>query len=203
MDKVQYISLRKKIKDLGMLKQKPWIGVSTLTVETSIFAGLIYLLCQAERFSLSFWLVQVALGISMFRFFALLHECGHKAMFSSRAMNTVAGLYTSFFCLIPYIPWRNLHLQHHRWVGVIDKDPTQAGLLKLKRPQVQSCAPSGSYGCYAFLFHQCISSSVSSGLIHSGSGAILDQMHWLASDQSQFVFFLMLLQLVFSDQRLT
>jgi fatty acid desaturase len=34
---------------------------------------------------------------------------------------------------MPYFPWRSIHFLHHKWVGVVDKDPTQAHLLKLRR----------------------------------------------------------------------
>jgi len=127
-----YLELRSELVELGFFRPNPLIGVTALIVETLLFVTLCYTLTQVEQFSLEFWAIQVVLGVSMFRFFALLHECGHRAMFSSRGLNTIWGVYASLFCFVPYVPWRNLHLLHHKWVGVIDKDPTQVGLLKLK-----------------------------------------------------------------------
>lgn len=132
MNKENYLSLRAELAELGMFKPNALISMVVLTVETLLLAVLTYFLFMVEKFSIGFWLLELVLGLSMFRFFAILHESGHRAMFASRLANTLAGFYASLFCLIPYIPWRDIHFLHHKWVGVIDKDPTQAGLLRLK-----------------------------------------------------------------------
>jgi acyl-lipid omega-6 desaturase (Delta-12 desaturase) len=71
-------------------------------------------------------------GLQIFRWFVLLHECGHKTLFPSNIENLVVGHLCSIICLLPYSAWVDVHGLHHRWVGVIDKDPTQRQLLLLQ-----------------------------------------------------------------------
>lgn len=132
MNKTDYLSLRKAIVREGLATPAPLYGILAICFESALFVALFFALSLIETFSALFWLIQLTIGLSMFRSFALLHECGHRAMFRSKNLNTLAGLYTSLFCLMPYTPWRDLHKLHHKWVGVIDKDPTQKDLVKLK-----------------------------------------------------------------------
>jgi omega-6 fatty acid desaturase (delta-12 desaturase) len=75
------------------------------------------------------WLAsQLVLGLLFFHWFVLMHGCGHRALFASRALNDVFGHVASIFCLVPYSSWQYIHAQHHRWVGWMDKDPTTRGL---------------------------------------------------------------------------
>jgi acyl-lipid omega-6 desaturase (Delta-12 desaturase) len=72
-------------------------------------------------------------GLVLFRWFVILHESGHRTLFRGKTANTMAGLLASMFCLIPFFSWRNVHREHHRWAGVVDRDPTQSYLLTLKQ----------------------------------------------------------------------
>jgi fatty acid desaturase len=89
-------------------------------------------LLRVQVLSLAYFALQLFAGLSMFRMFVIVHECGHGSLFRNSKMNALFGLWASVFCLVPFTPWRNIHRLHHRWVGVIDKDPTQAALLRLK-----------------------------------------------------------------------
>ena len=133
MLKEDYVLITKKLAEKGFLKVNNFHGTITVLAEIACFMiGLIFLL-KTTYFSALYWVLEVFLGLSLFRFFVILHECGHKALFSYKFMNTIIGTLVSPLCIIPYICWRNLHYQHHKWVGVVDKDPTQAVLLKLKK----------------------------------------------------------------------
>ncbi|WP_160153586.1 fatty acid desaturase [Microbulbifer sp. ALW1] len=127
-----YSKLREELHRRGLFTQNSSLSAALLVMEPAICAGSIYFLCRSEILSVSYLFWLAVAGISMFRCFSLLHECGHRAMFRSQRSNTLAGYFLSAFCLVPFTPWRELHLQHHKWVGVIDRDPTQAGLLKLR-----------------------------------------------------------------------
>ncbi|RBW48914.1 fatty acid desaturase family protein [Marinobacter sp. F3R11] len=132
MNKATYSTLRDRVRSEGLFKKNNYFSAAVVFIELSIMLALVSWLLSTEPMSISYFLAIVFIGVSAFRCFALLHECGHRAMFTSQRANTLVGYLMSPFCLIPYACWRDLHLQHHRWVGVIDKDPTQAGLIKLK-----------------------------------------------------------------------
>jgi fatty acid desaturase len=102
-------------------------------METAVFSLGVGAFVHSHTGSLAWWFAQVFLGSSMFRFFVIGHECGHNSLFRRSWASTTFGLYASVFSGVPYVPWRNIHRLHHRWVGVIDKDPTQAELLTLRR----------------------------------------------------------------------
>jgi omega-6 fatty acid desaturase (delta-12 desaturase) len=127
-----YYVLKKNLSTAGVFRINNLYGALTVLAELVFFALGVFLLHQVPAFSIAYWILQILLGISLFRFFAILHECGHKTLFRQKYLNTLVGYLVSPFCLLPYIAWRNIHYDHHKWVGVIDKDPTQAHLLKLK-----------------------------------------------------------------------
>lgn len=128
-----YYKLKKELATEGVFRINNLYGALTVLAELAFFGVGLSLLWQVPNFSWIYWLLQVLLGVSIFRFFVILHECGHKTLFRQKSLNTIVGYLISPFCLLPYVPWRNVHYDHHRWVGVIDKDPTQAHLLKLKQ----------------------------------------------------------------------
>jgi fatty acid desaturase len=133
MKTAQYRRLRKTLEDEGAFRISDARGFMTAAAELAVFgAGLAYLVSRATPFGPAFWRLQVLLGTSLYRMFVILHECGHGTLFRSRRVNTLVGTLVSPFCLMPYFPWRSIHFLHHKWVGVIDKDPTQAHLLKLR-----------------------------------------------------------------------
>jgi acyl-lipid omega-6 desaturase (Delta-12 desaturase) len=72
---------------------------------------------------------QVLLGAALVQWFAVLHECGHRTMFRSRRLNTLAGVAAGFMTMIPYRSWTRVHGRHHKWTGWQDLDPTTASLV--------------------------------------------------------------------------
>lgn len=131
MKKETYNTLREQVKREGLLKQNTALSLAVIVMELGLFIALFSLLIQVEFLSLAYFGLVAILGISMFRNFALLHDAGHRALFRSERANDLAGYLLSPLCMLPYTEWRTLHLLHHKWVGVIDKDPTQKGLLSL------------------------------------------------------------------------
>ena len=128
-----YAGLRRKLQADGAFRVRDLYGGATFIAESTILAVTLASLMYAAAFSWQYWLAQGLLGLSMFRMFVIVHECGHNTLFRRRRANTIVGSIASVFCLMPFVPWRNIHFQHHTWVGVVDKDPTQAHLLDLRR----------------------------------------------------------------------
>lgn len=132
MLKQNFIKVAQKLALSGTFKIHNFYGALNVGIEIAFFTIGCVLLTKVPHFSLGYWVLQFLLGLCLFRFFVLLHECGHKTLFSKKSVNTIIGTLISIPCIVPYIPWRNVHYLHHRWVGVVDKDPTQATVLKIK-----------------------------------------------------------------------
>ncbi|MDJ0618870.1 MAG: fatty acid desaturase [Calothrix sp. MO_192.B10] len=127
-----YTLIAKQLAKKDSLKVNNLFGSLTLLAELGCFAIGLSVFLKTTYFSPLYWVLEIFLGLSLYRFFVILHECGHKALFSYKLMNTIVGTLISPLCIIPYICWRNIHYQHHKWVGVVDKDPTQANFLKVR-----------------------------------------------------------------------
>jgi acyl-lipid omega-6 desaturase (Delta-12 desaturase) len=77
-----------------------------------------------------FFLVsQALLPVLMFRAFALMHECIHHSATKNRLLNDAVGIVAGALCLLPYEPWKQIHLAHHKWTGNVEQDPSM-GLIR-------------------------------------------------------------------------
>lgn len=139
METVQFSRSRVVLRDAGLLRVSDAKGLATVAGESVLTAAVAWGLSRTSPWSPAFVVLEILAGISIFRWFVILHESGHRTLFSRVGVNSVSGHLGSVFCLIPYYAWRHIHFLHHRWVGVMDKDPTQAHLLKLwKAGRVQN-----------------------------------------------------------------
>lgn len=75
---------------------------------------------------------QILLAVALTQGFVILHESGHETLFRRKRLNGFAGHLASLFCLIPFLCWKAMHGQHHKWTGWQDLDPTTALLLPEK-----------------------------------------------------------------------
>jgi omega-6 fatty acid desaturase (delta-12 desaturase) len=57
----------------------------------------------------------------MVRLFIVQHDCGHRAMFSSRTVNDWVGRTMGIITMTPYEYWRHAHSMHHAGSGNLDK----------------------------------------------------------------------------------
>lgn len=133
MESDAFRARRRELSQAGLFNISTPKAIATVALEVTVTALLIYGFSQIDGFGPTFFALTVLAGSSIFRWFVILHECGHHSLFKSKRANTLVGHVASIACLIPYMPWRNIHLLHHRWVGVIDRDPTQAHLLNLRK----------------------------------------------------------------------
>ena len=87
-------------------------------------------LALATSDNLLTWLAgQLLLAVALTQWFVILHESGHETLFRRKRLNCYAGHLASLFCLIPFLCWKAMHGQHHKWTGWQDLDPTTALLL--------------------------------------------------------------------------
>ncbi|MGE5453419.1 MAG: fatty acid desaturase family protein [Acidobacteriota bacterium] len=134
----QYKQLRRQLAKAGLFQAHDGFGLLVVALESLFFLGGVCLLTQLVPGSWPFIGVQIVLGSSIFRFFVLMHDCGHYSLFQTRSLNNAVGTLTSMFCMTPLLAWRRIHFEHHRWVGIRDKDPTAAGLVTFEQRQQHS-----------------------------------------------------------------
>lgn len=102
----------------------------------SLFAlGIFLIVSSAVSSGLWWFFSQIGLGIVILQWFFLLHDLGHDHFFSIKPLNVVVGFIASFFCILPFYPWRYIHRTHHLWTGWKDKDPTMTIIIPRNVPQ--------------------------------------------------------------------
>ena len=72
----------------------------------------------------NFWLtlaIAVPAGMCLMRLFLIQHDCGHGALFRSRAVNNWVGRVLGVLTHTPYYVWRRSHAIHHATSGNLDK----------------------------------------------------------------------------------
>lgn len=115
----------------GLAPRDPDGWLYTLLTLAVSAAGLALSWDHGWRWSWAAWLGgQLLVATAFVQWFGILHECGHRTFFRSRAVNLLVGQVAGFFALIPYACWQRVHWLHHRWTGWQDLDPTTEGLAK-------------------------------------------------------------------------
>lgn len=74
--------------------------------------------------SIGYWLtliLAVPTAFMLVRLFAIQHDCGHGAMFTSRAANDWVGRFLGVLTVTPYDDWRRSHALHHAGSGNLER----------------------------------------------------------------------------------
>lgn len=132
MLKQDYYAIRKRLTQENAFEVNNLYGAVTVFVEALCLTVGFIALTQVPYFSWMYWGIQLFLGISLYRCYVILHECGHNTLFQQKTWNTLVGCLMSPFCFHPYISWREIHHDHHKWVGIVDRDHTEKQWLKLR-----------------------------------------------------------------------
>lgn len=124
---------------------KPGAIAKHLGIDGAIWLAIAALKYFGGDGFLSSVLAAALFAIFSFRAFGMMHECVHSAGSSDAKVNGRVGFFAGVFCFLPFAGWRDMHVEHHRWTGNIDKDPTQKILLAFERagfrmPKVPSFA---------------------------------------------------------------
>jgi omega-6 fatty acid desaturase (delta-12 desaturase) len=100
-------------------------------------------------YHVSAWLALLALPPTAFflvRVFILQHDCGHGALFSSRAANDWIGRVLGVLTLTPYDWWKHSHALHHASSGNLDK----RGIGDIETLTVEEYKARGRWGRFAY-----------------------------------------------------
>lgn len=105
-------SIRQTLSDHQL--PDPGRSIRQIAVSFLSFIGLCALMYVTV--DISTWLT-LALAVPaagfVVRIFILQHDCGHGALFRSRALNDWTGRLCGLVTLTPYANWRRQHAQHH------------------------------------------------------------------------------------------
>lgn len=120
MERQRYLEIRKKIN----LKLNANHMYLHLVQDILLIAGVSFLLSNSSFL----WRLPAIplLSIFMFRHFSLMHEAVHGLIAKNKTVNDLVGVVSGCLCILPYHPWKQIHLEHHLWSGNLDKDPVMA-----------------------------------------------------------------------------
>lgn len=122
MTEIQYRKIASNIQGLRRRNSK---ALQQLFFQAVFLAVGVSLSLQSS----ALWVLgQLVLGIFFWRSFVILHSCGHRSFSTSNVIDDIIGYMHSVFCFIPYESWKDIHNDHHKWTGWIDRDPTTVAL---------------------------------------------------------------------------
>lgn len=97
---------------------------AALEIAVTIIPLVALWIIMAKVAAVSAWLtlaLSVPAAFFLVRLFMVQHDCGHNAMFSSRAVNDRVGRVLGILTLTPYDLWRHSHAIHHAGSGHLDR----------------------------------------------------------------------------------
>ncbi len=99
-----------------------WIATRQIIVTAALFVGVWVL--YVKTLALSPWLAipfAVVMAFFVLRFFVLMHDCGHGALFRSARANQIAGFVLGVLTGMPQFVWSKHHAYHHATNGDWEK----------------------------------------------------------------------------------
>jgi omega-6 fatty acid desaturase (delta-12 desaturase) len=111
--------------------QQPHAGRSTWQIVVSFASFIALCALMYVTLDISTWLT-LALAVPaagfVVRIFILQHDCGHGALFRSKALNDWVGRLCGLVTLTPYANWRRQHLLHHANWNNLDRRESGADI---------------------------------------------------------------------------
>jgi fatty acid desaturase len=115
------------VNELSNLKPRNSKGALYFLLSTALTVTGIWLSLFNSIFV---WAVgQIILAVTLLQWFIILHEAGHRTLFRTKTLNTVAGHVAGLLSGFPYTSWTLIHFRHHKWTGWQDLDATTASLV--------------------------------------------------------------------------
>jgi len=86
------------------------------------------------------------------RLFIIQHDCGHGALFLTKAMNDWVGRFLGVFTITPYDHWRHQHALHHAGSGNLEKRRVGDDIHTLTLAEYEALSPRKQWQ-YRFFRH--------------------------------------------------
>ena len=140
-----YAKLREDVIGAGMLKRSYFYYGLLVTFAFSGFLFSIYnIYIQTTTPQLFFW--AVSLVFFTIQLGGLMHDCGHRSVFSSSKWNDVLGHLSCAFLAVRFRNWRPQHNKHHAHPNQEDEDPDVAIPFAFTEDRYK-----GAKGLYGFI----------------------------------------------------
>jgi fatty acid desaturase len=124
-----YRFVAQRLSHDGLLRPSAIKSIAALLLCIAVTLIACRLITVRAGFGYQYVLGELILAFCFYQYFVIMHECGHRSFLKGRWSNVIIGSLAGCGCLIPFETWARLHMLHHRWVGVVDMDPTQAHVL--------------------------------------------------------------------------
>src|SRR6185437_14602248 len=112
-------------------------AVTHIAVDAALWASILY--CRSLNRGWFYSAVEgILFAMFCFRSFGMMHDCVHLAGARNRKWNDRLGRAYGLFCFLPFSGWRQLHLDHHRWTGNVEKGPSAKILLDFEKAGFQT-----------------------------------------------------------------
>lgn len=117
-----YAQLRKEVEQAGILKRSyGFYFLMTLFVTLGFVGSLIAFFVVGKPIVLI--LFAVLAGFFTVQFGGLMHDAGHRAIFSSPRFNDLIGHFYSAFAIMSFDEWKEIHNRHHANPNEENEDP--------------------------------------------------------------------------------
>ncbi len=126
MEKTEYLSIRNSID----FEISNWECLKYFFIDSLLICSLYFIHINISPWAKGFVSAPIV-AIFMFRNFSMMHEAVHGASCRlPRGFNHAIGILCGAFCLLPFDPWKKIHLDHHFWSSNIHKDPSMSLITK-------------------------------------------------------------------------
>ncbi len=95
-------------------------GIATMQVVVTLIPYILLWVAYLHLFEFSPWLVipfSLVTSFFVLRFFILMHDCGHGALFKSNLANQIVGFFLGVLTGLPQFAWSKNHAYHHSTNG--------------------------------------------------------------------------------------
>ncbi len=123
-----------EIRDQLNFNQSKWNLLKHM-LEDTFLVSISYFLFNSNSIFL-YLPAYLLLATLFFRSFAIMHDAVHFAVLKNRKINDFIGYFYSTISFLPFYVWRDVHLQHHKWSGNVDKDPSMQIVKEFDKTKV-------------------------------------------------------------------
>src|SRR5260221_5360393 len=117
-----FAALRSQVEAAGILKRDYlYYVLMTVFVTGGLFVSVYVFTISQAAFLLLF--LAVCIAVFVVQFGGLMHDAGHRTIFTSTFWNDVAGQYYGIMAVLSFDQWKWTHNKHHARPNEEDEDP--------------------------------------------------------------------------------
>ncbi len=119
-----YADLKHRVKEAGLLRRRPLFFTVVSVEPVLLLAASVAFLLLVDNFLLQL-INALVMSLAFVRAGFMMHDCGHRQVFTKPRHNDLLGLFFSNLVLGSSISsWRTRHNEHHAHTNELGEDPT-------------------------------------------------------------------------------